>query len=85
MNDLRDWIEHQCIRYGFTLNQQYTVWSKSDMETLGKILTTKRRVSFPDAPVLETDTVMALIHRICLDNVRNTATKHRRREARKVS
>jgi len=55
------------------------------MSALGRTLVNKRKVSFPDSPVLEENVVMALIHRICLDNVRNIATKYRRREARKVS
>jgi len=49
---------------------------------LGRSVTNKWNRQYGDKKTLSEDTIWALIHRISLDNVRNVATKAKRRMAK---
>jgi hypothetical protein len=80
-----DWVETDCIRRGHPLNQQFNNWSDAEIKGLSKSVAARWNRDNPGQHTMEWEVIKALIHRICLDNVRNTNTRERRREARKVS
>jgi hypothetical protein len=82
MNDLRDWVETDCIRRGHPLTQQFSMWSDGEMKGLSKSVAARWNRENTSPHTMEWESIKALIHRICLDNVRNSNTRERRREAR---
>jgi hypothetical protein len=82
VNDYRDWIENDCIRRGKPLSVLYTSRMDTENYELGRSVTNKWNRQYGDKKTLSEDTIWALIHRISLDNVRNVATKAKRRMAK---
>ncbi|KAF8539852.1 hypothetical protein BDD12DRAFT_923074 [Trichophaea hybrida] len=81
MNDYRDWIENDCIRRGQPLNVPYTPRTDTENYELARSVTNKWNRQYGDKKMLSENIIVALIHCISLDNVRNAATKAKRRLA----
>ncbi|KAF8534200.1 hypothetical protein BDD12DRAFT_896710 [Trichophaea hybrida] len=82
INDYRDWIENDCIRRGKPLNIPYTSRTDTENYELARSVINKWNRQYGDKKTLSEDIIGALIHRISLDNVRNVATKAKRRMAK---
>jgi hypothetical protein len=84
MNDLRAWVETDCIRRGHPLTQPFSNWSDTQMKGLSTAVASRWNRENTGKHKMEWEFIEALIHRICLDNVRNNNARERRRKERRV-
>ncbi|KAF8539850.1 hypothetical protein BDD12DRAFT_881538 [Trichophaea hybrida] len=77
----KDWIENDCIQRGQPLNVPYTSRTDPVNYELVRSVTNRWNRQYGDKKMLSEDIIEALIHCMNLDNVRNAATKAKRRMA----
>jgi hypothetical protein len=78
MRDRREFIKMQCAKRDMLLCQPYESLKEDDLARVVKNVTAECKTQF--GGWWSNDVVRALIHRICIDNVRNEGARNKRRE-----
>ncbi|KAA8894080.1 hypothetical protein FN846DRAFT_895404 [Sphaerosporella brunnea] len=69
--NIRREVKDLCRQHGFELTRKYSSWPAKEMRKLVKKVTTQLNADPRRKKVIPTTAVDALVHKLCLDNVRN--------------
>ncbi|KAI5817878.1 hypothetical protein BZA77DRAFT_308812 [Pyronema omphalodes] len=79
MQDLREFIKVECQKRNHPLDKAFSTFSRVLLYRLTRTITDKAQTAFGQAINITEEIIETLIHRICLDAVRNKRQKAKRR------
>jgi len=85
MHEVREYINDECKRKNKPLNKPFSHFTTPEMYRLIKTMIEKTEEHFGDKVNVNEDIIGAIIHRLCLDNVRKSNQKIKRRLAKGTS
>ncbi|KAA8906178.1 hypothetical protein FN846DRAFT_890267 [Sphaerosporella brunnea] len=76
---IRREVQDLCEQHGFKMTRKYSSWGAKEMRKLVKTVTAQLNADPKRKKVISTTAVDALVHRLCLDNVRNMRVAQERK------